>query len=65
MSKVLYWYDKITREQIWHQNDDFTLLIKIGRTWLESLVLGIEATSMNFMSGNIVVTRILWITHLC
>ena len=57
MSKVLYWYDKITRERIWGQNDDFTLLVKIGHTWLESLVFGIEATNINSISGNIIVTR--------
>ena len=57
MSKILYWHDKITREQIWGQNDDFTLLGKIGHTWLESLVFGIEATNMNSMSRNVVVTH--------
>ena len=56
MSELLYWYDKITQKQIWHQNDDFTLLVKIGHTWLESLVFGVEATDMNSVSGNIVVT---------
>ena len=56
MSEVLYLCGKITRERIWHQNDGLTLVVKISHTWLESLVLGIEATDMNSVSGNIVVT---------
>ena len=58
MNEILYWYDKITLEGIWHQNDSFALMVKISHTWLESLVFGIEATDMNSMSGKIVVTRI-------
>ena len=58
MNEILYWYDKITRERIWSQNDSFALKVKISQTWLESLVFGIEATDMNRVSGNIVVTCI-------
>ena len=57
MSEVSYWYYKITRERIWHQNDGFTLVVKMSCTWLESLVLGIEDTDMNRVSGNIFVMR--------
>ena len=55
MNDILHWYDKITREQIWGQNDDFTPIVKISQTWLESLGFWIEATDMNSMSGNIIV----------
>ena len=54
MNEILYWYDKITRERIWHQNDSFALMVKMGPTWLESLIFGIEDTGMNSVSGNIV-----------
>ena len=58
MNDILHWYDKITRERIWGQNDSFAPKVKISQTWLESLVFGIEATDMNIMSGNIIVIRI-------
>ena len=57
ISEILYWYDTITRGRIWRQNDDFTPIAKMGHTWLESLVFGIEATNINPVSGNIVVTH--------
>ena len=63
MNDILYWYDKIIQERIWSQNDSFALKVKISQTWLELVVLGIEATDMNSVSENIVVTRMRLFKH--
>ena len=41
----------------------FTLLVKISHARLESLAFGIEATNINPVSGNIVVTHMKGFKH--